>query len=353
MSSSHTFHPLFIPSRPLSSSILGLRTMTVRSGTREVSGASSSFRTTPESNSRRSQTSHFFTPQLFFSVGVMLIGAYINCIAQVIVDRQASAKGIPVLPDSGFDIVTFAPQQSSYADIALYIIDGITAVRFLLDRRLRYVFIRRRLFLQGTLFLLRSLSILVTRLPNPYLGCPISPSITRWPLLVVAVLILGGQVKTCNDVMFSGHAVSMTLSMSFWLWHSSYRELIPRIGNVLPSMMCGRFLNDAMSGVSKARALSILTKVVVLSGWMMGALTVISTRFHYSLDVYIGTLLATLLFNFYYALVAIIRLFDKEYDECPPETNSTLVRFILWFEHCSHNNNTKTRNFYDDDEESI
>jgi hypothetical protein len=219
------------------------------------------------------------------------------------------------LPDQGFAALTpFIPTDAFFADLALFLMDGVAMLRFLVSRRLRYVFLRRRLFIQGVIFVLRAVSISVTPLPNPYPFCQ-APA-QQSGAGITALLIMLGLVKTCNDVMFSGHAVSITLSALFLYWHADFDRF--RGGSIRDSWL---------------RVVLVVSKVVIVIGWMAGLLTVVGTKFHYSLDVFIGALIAALTFLLLYTAIAFVRLFDDDFAEYPPEASLRIAKFISWFEH--------------------
>lgn len=111
--------------------------------------------------------------------------------------------------------------------------------------------LRRFLFIYGSVFCLRSFSIVLTVLPNPLEQCQTvlhpNPFVAAW-LLILHIN------HTCSDVFFSGHAVGMTLFTLFWQKYTKH----------------------------------LFFKVIMWIVWVVGCFLIIATHYHYTIDVIFG-----------------------------------------------------------------
>jgi hypothetical protein len=96
------------------------------------------------------------------------------------------------------------------------------------------------------MFLLRALTIVATILPNPFTDC--IPEVHFYYKLfsslqklgnpwIEAFRILVGQLITCNDVLFSGHTVNLSLCALAWHQYSHLAPLGPP--NAMLDCYCG------------------------------------------------------------------------------------------------------------------
>lgn len=236
----------------------------------------------------------FFSKKSFafyFSIFWILLGTYFNCVIQAYLDRESSK--LKPLPDLGFLLL---PHIHYYkiADIWLYCALGISLIRYLFDKRQNVRVFRRFMFLQGSLFMLRGISIMVTTLPPPLKKCSIE--ITGNPF-VEGLLIMIGWAKTCNDVLFSGHTVTITHLALIWHYHHGLKFhpnycILLRIG----------------------------VWMITISGYFM----IIATHFHYTIDVFIAICITTFLFLWYRQSLKEIAIKERNFN--------LLDYFLLWFE---------------------
>jgi hypothetical protein len=121
---------------------------------------------------------------------------------------------------------------------------------------------------------LRTLCIILTVLTNPYLECQSKPLSN---LFSDAFAIFTAQRQSCGDVFFSGHSVGYTLSCLMWLTYrrrrfsGKYRNLITMLHVALTTLY----------------VIFIVVCLVVL----------IATKFHYSVDVFIGSFLSIMIWQ--------------------------------------------------------
>ncbi|GMI09486.1 hypothetical protein TrRE_jg1569 [Triparma retinervis] len=244
-------------------------------------------------------------------------------------DRQSKSVGMGVsvvwaqyrsklidaktLPDIGFDML---PEfHHLLADAACYGAMFATTVRFffgvtLNNFRIRRHIFRRHIFCLGTLFFFRAFSIICTMLPNPADYCVTDVEYSPW---YEAFRILSGATVTCADVMYSGHTVNITLcSMT---WHC-YSHVVPLTSFDPLFSKFGRLTN-------KLGELQRFTtcKAIVWGLTLLGYSFIIGSRFHYTLDVFIGSLLTIAVFKFHQSRIRLAHLNDTWFN-----------RIILWSE---------------------
>jgi len=179
----------------------------------------------------------------FASWGMLLawfgwfIGMYFNTLAQVYVQKRSehfkvipdqflmnatARRRVNTLPDLGFDLLWHVP-ASWVADSLVFGSMLATVVRFV-PTPMGATILRRWLFILGTLFFLRGIAISVTMLPNPYHECNSTADEAR-PWLAGLMLILRKQ-ETCADVLYSGHAVNLTLCALVWHYYSHDKQAL-------------------------------------------------------------------------------------------------------------------------------
>jgi len=172
---------------------------------------------------------------LFVTICYLFVGMYLNCVIQVYAQYRANKQPAQqTLPDvsagaaseatsdrselthSGFikNAPRSAPAQLGFdilpnidpvwADVMCYSAMAITFVRFTFGidesgHRIRRHIFRRHIFNLGTLFIFRSISIIVTLLPNPLESCETDVEGSPW---IEAFRIVAGRTVTCADVMY-------------------------------------------------------------------------------------------------------------------------------------------------------
>jgi len=125
----------------------------------------------------------------------------------------------------------------------------------------RWTLARRWLICVATLFLLRGFSIISTILPNPDASC--ISTVTNGNIFKLAVDVFIGKRHTCRDVLYSGHAVHITLCALIW------RDYLP---------LCPMWSVPWWERLKVSRVMAYVSAVV-------GYCVIIGTHFHYTIDV--------------------------------------------------------------------
>lgn len=163
------------------------------------------------------------------------------------------------------------------------------------------IVIRRVMLIWGFIFVLRAVSITSTILPNPDSNC--KPQYFN-NFFHATFLFLAGQVETCYDCLFSGHSVTMVLSVMIYYQYTK----------------------------------NIFLRWVMFVPLIFSLLLIIGTRFHYTVDVIYGTCIALLFFNLYHYLIGYIkeRLIKNESFKNDTYFMKLLVHFFIWYESWEH-----------------
>lgn len=131
-------------------------------------------------------------------------------------------------------------------------------------------------FIYGTLWLLRGISIAVTPLPPPDPLCDPGIMNPNESFLVQGLRVMFGQRSTCCDCLFSGHTMALTLA---WLHTATY---------------AGKDIG--VYGRNAELAIRSFSFVLMVAGFFI----IISTHFHYTVDVYLGFVITVLLWRVYF-----------------------------------------------------
>jgi PAP2 superfamily C-terminal len=185
------------------------------------------------------------------------------------------------LPDIGF---YHLPDLSHVDLVDDYLLPPFVVICIMISllshNRLKIV--KRFLAINGTAFLLRSVSIFITFIPKSnklvanesVIHSNLADAMTE----VTQIIIL--SKKTVNDMMFSGHT-SLLLTLM-----------------LCTIMMAGRIRKHTV------------TKVVIWVSTHIIFILIISTRKHYSVDVYISYVITTLIYALYVMCVKYLKLIN-------------------------------------------
>lgn len=127
---------------------------------------------------------------------------------------------------------------------------------------------RRVLYVMGTVYLIRAMTITLTVLPNPLTECHSQP---HPELLYDAWLIFTMKRTSCGDVFFSGHTIMFTLSMAVWTTYSR-------------------------SG--------FLSTIFSLSA-VLGMISLVASAYHYTIDIMFGYLVTMWVWNHYHWCISL------------------------------------------------
>lgn len=191
-----------------------------------------------------------------------------------------------LLPDIGHNLLpelstVFGLDAHKLCDYLLYVTSASTLAFALLNPK-RYIILKRVCMVYGTLMLMRSVTLLVTSLPDPYLLCDLrTPGTYDWsdmPWLNVATDVIGmfgpndRESLTCGDLIFSGHTVLFVLCAL--VWHTYYKSF----GVINPCKLL----------------------IWVLS--VVGTVLLLVTRMHWTIDILLAYYVTVTLWNFYHAV---------------------------------------------------
>lgn len=200
-----------------------------------------------------------------------------SCVMVIVHDRVPDMKKYPPLPDIVLDNVPFMPWAFEVSEVIAVFL-GIIWVLILFFHKHRFILMRRMFSLSGTIFLLRSVSMLITSLsvPGIHLECSAQHNDTLTEKFARAYEIWRGfgmslkGVRSCGDYMFSGHTCFLTL-FNFFI-----TEYTPRRYHLLH------------------------TTCWVLN--LFGIFFILAAHEHYSIDVFIAFYLTSRLFLYYHTL---------------------------------------------------
>lgn len=207
-------------------------------------------------------------PVWWLSIVYLVIVLYLMCIFQIYADTRQKMrtdgkqyKSTTVIADVVHD--NFDYEHSTWiCDALIYPCLFLTIVRLLLTRcgKERRKRISKFISVLATLYLIRCFTIIATVMPNPDKNCVMDERLfPNW--FYGAFLIVTGQSKTCSDEIFSGHTVNLLTCVGVWIiYHRSALVYI---------------------------VASIYTTLTL---WMIAA-----TRYHYTIDVVVGFIVAVLL----------------------------------------------------------
>lgn len=224
--------------------------------------------------------------QLFFAVAWFAMCLYWNALIQVWVQRFVIINNYlnaPPLLDLGYFLLPYI-STSSLSDIYMTVMIVVVIVKTFLfqgvSRGLHVV--RRWLFIHGICWCLRAVSIAITMLPNPYTQC-VPPTISNY--WINAFLVATSYEVTCSDLFFSGHTIMMSLATCIWFTYTSSRYVLVRL-LIVPVLLGGVFV-------------------------------LISTHFHYTVDVFYGISIGFILWGGYHYIARTIErwLVERLYRE--------------------------------------
>ncbi|CAF1416307.1 unnamed protein product, partial [Didymodactylos carnosus] len=215
--------------------------------------------------------------------------AFMSClwtsyIMAVVHDRVPNTTKYPPLPDIFLDNIPFISWAFSATEYLIFLL-GIAFLLILCFHKYWTVILRRFFALSGTIFLLRSITMLVTSLsvPGPHLECtPFKYGTFRERFLRgLEIFLFQG------DYMFSGHTVMLTL------------------------------LNHCITEYTTSDFY-----VIHLISWIcniFGMFLILAAHEHYTIDVFIAFFLTSRLFLYYHSLANNLALTQKD------------TRLSIWF----------------------
>eukprot|EP01080_Neovahlkampfia_damariscottae_P005972 gene5972-9971_t len=248
-----------------------------------------------------------------FAVYWLAMCGYINIAANIYVQNvmiQEDKGAYAPLRDIGF---TFLPYLNWPGGANLVMTSWIiaTIVNSLFQKKFSgFLIILRRIFLiQGTIYIIRAMSISSTILPNPDSEC--KPQYFN-NFFHATFLFFAGQVETCYDCLFSGHTVTIVICALAIFTYTDHKVL----------------------------------KWLTVPPCILSLMIIIATRFHYTVDVFYGALIAFSMFNIYHFALEYIRDLLERGSNFERESTSLrlFANFVVWEECWSH---LRDQNYFD------
>lgn len=265
-------------------------------------------------------------PRLLTAVVIWCVGLYINNVSQAWLQQNMAdyykSRWKPMMPEQGpvvlwdlghRDIPAVLP--TSYADLFAGLVPVLVTVRFAVlpgPFSMRWTLLARAFMLWGILWALRGLTIIATVLPNPDSTCvpqetyPGNIWMEAWANMP---FVFWDHELTCQDVLFSGHTVALTL---FTLIYIRYITWTPWL---------------ASSNTSASMSIANLFRTFALTFMFVGYYVIVTSKFHYSVDVIIGSLLTVLIFQGYHSAIRVAFL-----PQSHPPMLCSIYGFIRWFD---------------------
>lgn len=268
---------------------------------------------------------------------------YVNSLSQVYVDRRHWAHfthgEYKPLPDIGFVLLPEL-NVARLPDIYNLLIVVGTMFPVLIFHPHKVKVFRRYAAIQGTCFLLRSLTIMATILPNPYSECIDSTPVDEIPFLE-AFRVMAGLRITCGDVLYSGHAANFTLMAMIWQEYG--KTFTDYATHPLSPVPAGHIFSQLELGIPVATPMhldqSAVDSVVqqptdkYSHQWfvstffprlfwslaVVGYMIIIACRFHYTVDVLVGIVVVAKQWGLYHMIIRTPRLLVN-------------VPFLQWYE---------------------
>jgi hypothetical protein len=162
------------------------------------------------------------------ALGALAAFIYFMCCSTVLLSvmnfvHERVPTSMPPLPDLGHEIITKLHPEF-LGDIVMGSMYALIGCAVVLSSMWRWKILTRFLLSYGSLYLLRTVTITATSLPATENHCYYNYTHIdnfAWNTFL-GLISLGSLNKHCGDLLFSGHACSITLIMlSFWCYFSS------------------------------------------------------------------------------------------------------------------------------------
>ena len=213
-------------------------------------------------------------------LGLFIVSLYVMCLANVATEYRSMKHpcGNISLPDVGFDFADHVTPQIGklikIPDIAVPVALSITALWLIFDgpKKQKLPIFRRFFTITSIMYLLRSICVLSTQLPNPFqTDDPLYHQKWSSNIGYEALLALLRIKATNNDVFFSGHTILISMCA------------------MMLSTYCRR-------------------KWMIALFWLYALFVlyvIIATKFHYTIDVVIGFALTVIIWKCYHLALSV------------------------------------------------
>mmetsp|Transcript_82738 Transcript_82738/g.230733 ORF Transcript_82738/g.230733 Transcript_82738/m.230733 type:complete len:352 (+) Transcript_82738:36-1091(+) len=254
-----------------------------------------------------------FVPRLLVAFIVFQTGLYINNLSQawlqskmagyyqthwppnrtLVANGEMAPGDSVVLWDVTFEAFPTV-DSTAYADALAGGLPVLFWLRFVVipgPFSLRWTVLTRFITCWGLLWFCRAFTILVTPLPNPDLTCKprISFPHNLWrEAWAIMPFDPAHNELTCQDVLYSGHTVAITLSVLFIFKYSA--------------------LSPWFEGTVRRRYCGSLTVVYLIGSitLLIGYYCIIASRFHYTVDVLVGAMMTFMVVQGYHYAIRVV-----------------------------------------------
>ena len=269
----------------------------------------------------------FGTRQFLTALVFCTFCAWWNCLSQIYVDKMHwahfKAGDSRTLPDIGFILLPHI-EMAHLPDVWNGMIVLGTLLPVLLFHPGKVKIMRRFAAVQGTCFLLRSITIMATILPNPFDACVNASRDDEIPALE-AIKVMLGLRHTCGDVLYSGHAANFTLMALIWQEYGPgyvAGQNHPLGASILPRTFSSSEVSEdehQMEPYSKEWLACKFFPGIFWAVALLGYFIIIACRFHYTVDVLVGIVVVLKQWGLYHMVIRTPKLLAK-------------VPFLQWLE---------------------
>jgi len=210
-----------------------------------------------------------------------------------------------------------AVDSTKYADWIAAGLPALMLFRFAIlpgPFSLRWNLICRIWFIWGILWFVRAITIWITPLPNPWPECvpKISyPNNNFLEAFCMLPFVFWTTEITCQDVLYSGHTVAVTLPMLTFMRYIPLSPWFP-CESSHHWLSCSTLVNGGSA-------------IVLLVGYYVIA----ASRFHYTVDVFVAVIMSALVFYGYHNIVRINSMRSSVH------SRNCFVGFVRWYERYS------------------
>ncbi|KAJ1921297.1 hypothetical protein IWQ60_006793 [Tieghemiomyces parasiticus] len=160
------------------------------------------------------------------AVAYLLAVVYFMVFMQIFSDRRWKREA-PKLEDLTFDYLPYFPDYRIadnlvLASLAFVIVGNMVLIQ---HWRNRIIFLRRLVWMLGTLYFFRGFTLIVTTAPSP-LECIPPTAHSTWEMLMLGLKLAATLSRTCSDNIYSGHTVILCSCFLLWRIHTRHRAII-------------------------------------------------------------------------------------------------------------------------------
>lgn len=197
-----------------------------------------------------------------FSILYFILCTFLMVIIQVIIECNQYNNQNIILNDIMFKLFPVNIYKSEELIELLVNISVIyVIIRAFWEKNTKHRLFQQAFITIGTVYILRAVVLSSTQLPNPYKQCN-SMINTDTPILINILSVMMKLKRTCSDVLFSGHAMTMTLLI----------------------LLARDFFSDMEYLIMGVYSISTCVLIII-------------SKFHYTVDVVIGIIITFLIYS--------------------------------------------------------